>query len=127
MLDRDQVHAQAVSVATGLREAGGNPVNGGIELSDLDSFTIVETMLTLEDRFGVPLLVEIGEFTGTTFAELADFIVVRCNGNSTDNSGERKRASQSPGRGGSEGPSRPGASCSARLASRGATERDERR
>jgi len=79
MLDRDQVRDQAVATATRLCRAGGKPAGDGIELSDLDSFTIVEMVIALEDRFSVPLLLEIGQFTGTTFAELADFIIVQCD------------------------------------------------
>jgi hypothetical protein len=77
MIDREQVRARAVAVATGLAEANGKPGGDGVELSDLDSFTIVETLIALEDLLGVPLLVEIGEFTGATFDELADFVVRR--------------------------------------------------
>lgn len=76
MLDRDLVRGKAAEVAAGLTPGSDT---GNIELSDLDSFTIVETVVALEDAFGVAILPEIGAFSGGTFDELADF-VLRCDG-----------------------------------------------
>jgi acyl carrier protein len=86
MLDRDKIHTYSTEFAAGQlaeRAANGNgePAQisaSAIELSDLDSFTIVEMLVALEDTFGVSLLQEMGAFTGGTFGELADF-VVRCS------------------------------------------------
>ncbi len=49
----------------------------GLRLSDVDSFTVVEMVLALEDRLGIPLLAQLGEFAGTTFGEFAEFVVSR--------------------------------------------------
>lgn len=83
MLDRDKIHTYSTEFAAGLLAARATNEDGqpaqvtasAIELSDLDSFTIVEMLVALEDTFGVSLLQEMGAFTGGTFGELADFVV----------------------------------------------------
>ena len=83
MLDREKIHTYSTEFAAGLLAARTTNGDGqhaqitasSIELSDLDSFTIVEMLVALEDTFGVSLLQDMGAFTGGTFADLADFVV----------------------------------------------------
>ena len=43
-------------------------------LEDLDSFLIVQVLLGLEEVYGVSLLEDLSDFTGTTFEDLAAFL-----------------------------------------------------
>ncbi|NRQ31673.1 hypothetical protein HII36_07430 [Nonomuraea sp. NN258] len=47
------------------------------DLTNLDSFSIVLLVLALEDTYGIALLDDMSGFTGTTFADLGDFIYDR--------------------------------------------------
>lgn len=46
-------------------------------LSDLDSFSVVEIIVTLEDRIGISLLAELDQFSGTTIDDFAEFVADR--------------------------------------------------
>ncbi|WP_017587961.1 hypothetical protein [Nocardiopsis ganjiahuensis] len=43
-------------------------------MSDLDSFSIVQLLLALEDVYNVSLLEDMAEFSGESFEELTEFI-----------------------------------------------------
>jgi acyl carrier protein len=44
---------------------------------DLDSFTFIQLVLSLEAEFDVELLEDLGEFRGTSFDDVADFVSER--------------------------------------------------
>ena len=44
------------------------------EMSDLDSFSIVQLLLALEDVYNVSLLEDMADFSGESFEELTEFI-----------------------------------------------------
>lgn len=46
-------------------------------MEDLDSFSVVQLVLALEDHYSAMLLEEITSFKGKTFEDLADFIAPR--------------------------------------------------
>lgn len=45
------------------------------ELVDLDSFSSIQTMLELENRMDVQFLESLGQFTGSTYDEIAEFVL----------------------------------------------------
>ncbi|ADH70092.1 MULTISPECIES: hypothetical protein [Nocardiopsis] len=47
------------------------------QTSDLDSFSIVQLVLALEDVYNVSLLEDMSEFTGSSFEDLAGFVAER--------------------------------------------------
>jgi len=49
----------------------------GMTLADLDSFSVVQLVLSLEDAYSVELLEDIAEFNGRTFEELEEFVALR--------------------------------------------------
>jgi len=49
----------------------------GMTLADLDSFSVVQLVLSLEDAYSVELLEDIAEFNGRTFEELGEFVALR--------------------------------------------------
>lgn len=46
-------------------------------LGDLDSFTVVQLILSLEDHYQLQLLEDMPTFAGKTFEDLADFVMER--------------------------------------------------
>ncbi|WP_067974837.1 hypothetical protein [Nocardiopsis trehalosi] len=46
-------------------------------MADLDSFSVVQLLLALEDSYDVTLLEDFASFGGTSFEDLADFIAPR--------------------------------------------------
>ena len=46
----------------------------GLVLADLDSFSFVQLVLSLEAEFDVELLEELGDFRGENFDDVADFV-----------------------------------------------------
>lgn len=46
-------------------------------MSDLDSYTVVQLVLAIEDNYDVVLLEAIAEFSGESFEEFADFVLDR--------------------------------------------------
>ncbi|MFC4534472.1 hypothetical protein [Sphaerisporangium dianthi] len=73
-LDKDLVLLRIVETAEAYREELPD-LPEEIELTDLDSFTMVQLILNLEDKLGIVVLEKVPEFQGKTFDELADFIV----------------------------------------------------
>ncbi|MBP2473514.1 acyl carrier protein [Crossiella equi] len=70
----EQIRQQATAIlllSTGECEA--EPA----DLGDLDSFSVVQLILSLEDCFQVSLLEEMPAFEGRSFAELAEFLLAR--------------------------------------------------
>ncbi len=47
------------------------------KMDDLDSFSVVQLILTLEDIYDVRLLEDMQQFEGKTFDDLADFVALR--------------------------------------------------
>lgn len=45
------------------------------DMGDLDSFSVVQMLLALEDSYEVMLLEDFSSFKGENFADLADFIL----------------------------------------------------
>ena len=58
-------------------DATGNEPLEEVAFSDLDSFSFVQLVLSLESEHDVELLERLGEFSGTSFDDLTDFIVAR--------------------------------------------------
>ncbi|WP_223167470.1 hypothetical protein [Nonomuraea sp. SYSU D8015] len=50
-------------------------------MDDLDSFSVVQLILTLEDIYDVRLLEDMHAFEGETFDDLADFVALRISQN----------------------------------------------
>jgi acyl carrier protein len=70
-----QIREQAAAIV--VLSSGEPDIPEPQHLGDLDSFSIVQLILSLEDYFLVPLLEEIHTFEGRTFEDLAEFVVVR--------------------------------------------------
>ncbi|GLU50019.1 hypothetical protein [Nocardiopsis ansamitocini] len=79
VIDRDELVSQIkVQAFTILMFASAEPQIDLPEptgMTDLDSFAVVQLILTLEDNYDVMLLEEIPSFSGETFEDLADFII----------------------------------------------------
>jgi len=50
------------------------------ELKDLDSFTFIQLVLSLEAAYSTDLLEDLGEFFGTSFDDVATFVTERVGG-----------------------------------------------
>jgi acyl carrier protein len=93
-VDRDLVfkalttHAQAVlDQRNELEPDLPRPVvNGAMDLSNVDSFSVVELVLDLESELSIPILDYLFEFTGQTLDDFADFIVAKGEARERDTS-----------------------------------------
>lgn len=72
--DRQTIRSEVLAAAAQSRKAEAGP---GMLLSDLDSFSVVEMIVTLEDRIGVSLLADLDQFSGTTINDFVDFAADR--------------------------------------------------
>jgi len=88
MLSRDDIYHHILVFVQSKAETGpdGRLVieEQAVELSELDSFTLVELIVSVEDLCDIVLLDELGAFTGRTFGELADFIMATAVTGSVD-------------------------------------------
>ncbi|MET9247284.1 hypothetical protein [Nonomuraea sp. NPDC003709] len=74
ILDKHEVHLLILATAEAYREELPD-LPDQIELTDLDSFTLVQLILNIEDSLGIVVLEKVPEFKGETFLELAGFLV----------------------------------------------------
>ncbi|NKZ01369.1 hypothetical protein [Nocardiopsis alborubida] len=72
MMDKETVHQEVVRFAESIMEP--EDVSGKIEFGDLDSFSFVQLVLHVEDKFGIVLLERMLEFNGFSFDELSVFV-----------------------------------------------------
>ncbi|MCK9868097.1 hypothetical protein AB0M72_14215 [Nocardiopsis dassonvillei] len=74
MLDRDETkkYAELFLRETWEGEGGDDALP---ELKSLDSFTVVQLILAVEERFDVTILEQMQEFKGTTLDDFVDFFV----------------------------------------------------
>jgi acyl carrier protein len=71
----EQIRLQATAI---LMITSGEPdIEEPTDLGDLDSFAVVQLILSLEDFFIVSLLEEMSAFRGRSFDELAEFVYER--------------------------------------------------
>nr|MDT0661784.1 hypothetical protein [Micromonospora sp. DSM 115978] len=71
----EQVRQRAIAV---LMLTSGDPeVEEPNDLGDLDSFSVVQLILSLEDYYQVPLLEDMPTFEGKTFTDLTEFVIER--------------------------------------------------
>ena len=71
----EQVRQRATAV---LMLTSGDPeVEEPNDLGDLDSFSVVQLILSLEDYYQVSLLEDMPTFEGKTFEDLTEFIIER--------------------------------------------------
>jgi acyl carrier protein len=71
----EQVRQRATAV---LMLTSGDPeVEEPNDLGDLDSFSVVQLILSLEDYYQVPLLEDMPTFEGKTFEDLTEFVIAR--------------------------------------------------
>lgn len=75
LLSQIRVQAYTVLMFTATEPQMDLPEPKG--MSDLDSFSIVQLLLALEDIYDVMLLEEISSFSGESFEDLATFITER--------------------------------------------------
>ncbi|RKT54701.1 hypothetical protein [Saccharothrix australiensis] len=74
ILDKDEVTRTVAETArTICAEQPDVPVPDGIR--DLDSFSLVQIVLELENIYGVKLIEDLEQFTGEEFEDLAEIIV----------------------------------------------------
>ncbi|MDG4827780.1 hypothetical protein O7627_00490 [Solwaraspora sp. WMMD1047] len=71
----EQVRQRATAV---LMLTSGDPeVEEPNDLGDLDSFSVVQLILSLEDYYQVSLLEDMPTFEGKTFEDLTEFVIER--------------------------------------------------
>jgi acyl carrier protein len=84
MHELPEVRARARQLIAGMSagQADGSPARprtadgaGDLRVSDLDSLSLVELAVCLEDMVGVPILDELADFPGSTVDDFAAFAV----------------------------------------------------
>lgn len=88
---RDQIDGEVITILMFVSDEVEvlTEVPDGMDLMDLDSFSVVQLILSLEDSYSVDLLDDMSSFEGQSLDDLALFVAVRV---------EAKRAEQLEGR-----------------------------
>lgn len=74
-LDKDAVKAQIHAFIERYYTQKEEDETDRVEMSDLDSFTLIQLLLYLEDTFDIVVLEELHTFSGGDFDEFASFVV----------------------------------------------------
>ncbi|GAB3078311.1 hypothetical protein [Nocardioides zeae] len=74
---RDHVETEAGVLTWIQSDAEGEAGGTSVAFEDLDSFTFIQLLLSVEAAFDVELLEELGDFRGTTFDDVTDFVVAQ--------------------------------------------------
>lgn len=53
------------------------PITGDLQLSQFDSFSVIELVVDLEEALSIDILEDLVEFSGQTFDDFVDFIIER--------------------------------------------------